>query len=80
MLQKAFQVTCTLADIHHIEKGIKPNDSCFSKLQEQLSGATATIQYDSIARFPFSFRLAFSFEIIYILELTWLSSPISKLT
>lgn len=49
-LQKAFQVTCSLADVHHIEKGIKPNDVGFNKLQEQLSGSTATIKYDPIER------------------------------
>lgn len=46
-LQKMFQVTCTLADVHHVEKGIKPNDVGFAKFQEQISGATATVQYDA---------------------------------
>lgn len=48
-LQKLFQVTCTLADVHHVEKGIKPNDVGFAKFQEQLTGATANLQFDAVA-------------------------------
>lgn len=49
-LQKCFKVTCSLADVCHIEKGIKPNDMNFNKLQDQLSGSQAVINYDAIER------------------------------
>jgi hypothetical protein len=56
-LQKMFQVTCTLADVHHVEKGIKPNDLGFAKFQEQLSGANAPVQYDGATN---SYQAVFS--------------------